>query len=841
MTQTWVSSFHRAGSTSQQVSVPTFNPGAGLYAAPQSVVLSCATPNATIFYTLDGSTPTPASLVYSSPIAVNANEIINAIATAVSYSPSSLATASYAIQAAAPTFSPGSGSYNNSVTVTINALGAAIYYTTDGSTPTYPISGTTQFYASPITDNTPGTSTLNAIAVVPGFATSAVGSATYIVTQLQVATPTFSPNTGTYSTDQNITISDATSGVSIYYTLDGSTPTTSSIPYVGSLIVNASGILKAIAVRSGYTDSNVGSATYTMQDAAPTFSPAAGSYSGSVGVTVSSVSPRATLYVTQDGSTPTTSSALYPNGQSFSITASETIKAIAVTAGYSQSAVGSAAYVITAASSGLPNLPITYYVGIGGAQPSNYSSAAWRQTAAKSNFILYQDYVGIEGSMGGQTLSSSMADLKSRAVAMGNTNCQTGIYQIPQSFSTSGDTRVSLFNACNTNNWWLRSSWPSGSINGGGGIGYDSCMTAILSGSNTTPITALASGGWANGLDFCQAAALYEFNYVINGTPIDGSAAANPNCDFIFHDNQFNLTRSNGCWLDTTTSYAGGDATISPYLQAGQKRVIDKWRSLCPTAGSGKTMRQHGNCDWNASSSSVYAPACIGLYDGCLAEIMMGEEYAAFTYASPNTMLQRMAAYKANLTKSSYPLCVFEVYGGPCDGVSWPSQTSQSGWTGTFAQSTTSPTNSGGNAHQTGTFWQAARYSLGLALCGGWAHFIAMGSAPSGNVYDYLPGWLDEYNKSGAQWNWLGAPIDPELTGVPATDTANGTLLSNGVYRRRFTNATVWANPLGNGTQTFSASGHALSNGGFSDPAINNGAAFSSLILYDADGRITLP
>lgn len=52
------------------VSTPTFAPIAGAFDAPQNVVITCATIGATIHYTVDGSTPTEASPVYSAPIAL---------------------------------------------------------------------------------------------------------------------------------------------------------------------------------------------------------------------------------------------------------------------------------------------------------------------------------------------------------------------------------------------------------------------------------------------------------------------------------------------------------------------------------------------------------------------------------------------------------------------------------------------------------------------------------------------------------------------------------------------------------------------------------------------------
>jgi hypothetical protein len=79
------------------------------------------------------------------------------------------------------------------------------------------------------------------------------------------AVPTFSPATGTYTAGQPVTLSDATSGAVIYYTLDGSTPTTASAQYSGTaLTMNATTTINALALASGYTSSAVSSATYTI-------------------------------------------------------------------------------------------------------------------------------------------------------------------------------------------------------------------------------------------------------------------------------------------------------------------------------------------------------------------------------------------------------------------------------------------------------------------------------------------------------------------------------------------------------------------------------------------------
>ena len=85
----------------------------------------------------------------------------------------------------------------------------------------------------------------------------------------QAATPTFSPAAGTYSGAQSVTISDATSGATIYYTTNGTTPTTSSTKYTGPITVSSTETLQAIAVATGDANSAVASAAYTIDSSSP--------------------------------------------------------------------------------------------------------------------------------------------------------------------------------------------------------------------------------------------------------------------------------------------------------------------------------------------------------------------------------------------------------------------------------------------------------------------------------------------------------------------------------------------------------------------------------------------
>ena len=78
------------------------------------------------------------------------------------------------------------------------------------------------------------------------------------------APPTFSPQPGTYSAGQPVSLADTTAGAAIYYTLNGATPNTNSIRYTGPIILNTSATINAIAVASGDAYSSVASGAYTI-------------------------------------------------------------------------------------------------------------------------------------------------------------------------------------------------------------------------------------------------------------------------------------------------------------------------------------------------------------------------------------------------------------------------------------------------------------------------------------------------------------------------------------------------------------------------------------------------
>src|SRR6185436_17436595 len=80
-----------------------------------------------------------------------------------------------------------------------------------------------------------------------------------------VATPTFSPGSGTLANGQKVSISCTTTGATIRYTTDDSVPTGSSSVYTGPIDLSASTVLSARAFVSGMADSPVASALFTVQ------------------------------------------------------------------------------------------------------------------------------------------------------------------------------------------------------------------------------------------------------------------------------------------------------------------------------------------------------------------------------------------------------------------------------------------------------------------------------------------------------------------------------------------------------------------------------------------------
>jgi hypothetical protein len=333
-------------STTAQTAAPTFSVPAGVYYSAQTVTISDATPGAIIYYTFSAAAPTTSSAVYRTPVGIGNTFTLQAIAVAKGYTASNVTSAKYTLTVATPIITPTAGSYAGPLAVTISTASplAGITYTTNGTTPNL----YSTKYIGPFTVS--ANSKVEAIGLETGYTSSPVATASYTITAAP-ATPTFSPTAGTYSSAQTVAIGDTTSGATIYYTTNGTTPTTSSSVYSGPIAVSATETLNAIAVATGSsgasTTSTVGTAAYTITTpaATPTFSVAAGTYTSTQSVTISDATSGATIYYTTNGTTPTTSSTVYSGA--ITVSATETVEAIAIATGHSTSAIASAAYTIS--------------------------------------------------------------------------------------------------------------------------------------------------------------------------------------------------------------------------------------------------------------------------------------------------------------------------------------------------------------------------------------------------------------------------------------------------------------------------------------------------------------
>ncbi len=399
---------------------PQFTPAPGAYTTAQSVTITTATPNTTIRYTTDGSTPSVTSgTVYSGSIALATNTTLKAIAYGGGGDPSAVATGTYDFLIGGTTVAVADGFVNRPLpstqTGTFTLLFDAIPSTTDasiglclGNQTSYTglavilrfntagvidarnggayaaansiaytsgtrysfrlvVNVTNRTYSAYVTPSgsteqtiginyafrteQAGVTSLNTMNIDANNGSLVVGPA--VIPGVQAATPTFTPDGGTHTDSVVVTIGSATSGASIRYTLDGSTPTaTAGTLYTGPITITSSATLRAVAYGTGYTTSAVKSSSYTILQTAvaPTFTPPAGFYTATTNVTLAMSSPGASIRYTIDGSNPTaTTGTLYTSP--IAVSTSRTIKAIAYGSGYVPSAISTAAYTIDAGSS----------------------------------------------------------------------------------------------------------------------------------------------------------------------------------------------------------------------------------------------------------------------------------------------------------------------------------------------------------------------------------------------------------------------------------------------------------------------------------------------------------
>ena len=279
---------------------PTFSVAAGEYTEVKSVELSCETDGATIYYTTDGSTPNNTSTEYTAAITVDENMTIKAIAY-LGEEASGVAEAAYVINlpvseedqktwdlsidetatasadaltwtatyvdmsvtsgtAAANNYYPGTSGksytstrFYNGATLTITPNGkqiTSIVIETDGATPfknaTW-TNGTATNVDKTVTITVTSPGAVTAVFQANATAFSVQVNYTAIDPTFPVA-PTFSVEGGTYTSAQSVELSCETVGATIYYTTDGTAPSSTSTEYTSAIPVNEDMTIKAVAI-----------------------------------------------------------------------------------------------------------------------------------------------------------------------------------------------------------------------------------------------------------------------------------------------------------------------------------------------------------------------------------------------------------------------------------------------------------------------------------------------------------------------------------------------------------------------------------------------------------------
>ena len=284
--------------------------------ANKHLTLTCADPEARIYYTTDASAPTTASTPYSGPIALTEDRTVRFIGVRDRFNdsePGSFAFVYADHQVATPMLEYDSEA--RTMTMSCATPGALIRYTNDGTEPTATTG--TEYTA---TFEVVGNQTFKAIALLDTLFDSEV--AERMVDDQTVPTPTAS------FANKHLTLTCADPEARIYYTTDASAPTTASTPYSGPVALTEDCTVRFIGVRDRFNDSEPGSFAFVYADH-QVATPILEYDSEARTMTMSCATPGALIRYTNDGTEPTATTGTEYTA-TFEVVGNQTFKAIAV-------------------------------------------------------------------------------------------------------------------------------------------------------------------------------------------------------------------------------------------------------------------------------------------------------------------------------------------------------------------------------------------------------------------------------------------------------------------------------------------------------------------------------
>ncbi len=284
------------------------SPSGGTYNTPQMVTLSSWIPNATIYYTIDGSEPTINSTVYSAPISISENTTLKFFGVDAAGNEGTAITEIYIFDLTTPTVtaSPAGGIYSSPQIVNLNASEpATIYYTIDGSQP----DTNSTIYTGPV--SVISSTELKFFAVDSAGNVGSIMTESYVIDTVPPVVST-EPPAGLYNEPVSVILS-SNEPATIYYTTDGTLPTTGSAIYTDPLEISTDTELRFFAVDSVGNAGATKSATYLFDFEAPsvTAEPSGGTFVLPPSVKLMASESATTIYYTTDGSEPTLDSTIY--------------------------------------------------------------------------------------------------------------------------------------------------------------------------------------------------------------------------------------------------------------------------------------------------------------------------------------------------------------------------------------------------------------------------------------------------------------------------------------------------------------------------------------------------